>query len=132
MGCKLLRRAEVERALGRVELAAIVQVRHRPRSQPNSRIRLFMLTGRTDESPAEIERARALDPLSLIIRTRLGTMLQFAGRDREAIGAFRHALEIDSTFAHARVGLVLSYAMMGSFPGSPGAAAGCCSDADEL
>lgn len=77
---------------------------------------LFMLTGRTDESLAEIERARALDPLSLIIRTRIGTMLHFAGRDREAIGAFRHALEIDSTFAHARAGLALSYAMTGRFP----------------
>jgi len=76
---------------------------------------LYVLTGRTEESLAEIERARALDPLSLIIRTRIGTMLHFAGRDREAIGAYLHALEIDSTFAHARAGLALSYAMTGRF-----------------
>jgi TolB-like protein len=76
---------------------------------------LYMLTGRADEALAEIEQARALDPLSLIIRTRIGTMLHFMGRDREAIGAFQRALEIDSTFAHARAGLALSYAMVGRF-----------------
>ena len=53
-----------------------------------------MLTGRPAEALTEIESARALDPLSLIIRTRIGTMLHFVGRDREAIGAFQRALEI--------------------------------------
>jgi eukaryotic-like serine/threonine-protein kinase len=76
---------------------------------------LFMLTGRSDEALGEIEHARALDPLSLIIRTRIGTMLHFVGRDREAIGAFQRALEIDSTFANARAGMALSYAMTGRF-----------------
>ena len=76
---------------------------------------LFMMTGRPAEGLAEIERARALDPLSLIIRTRIGSMLHYAGRDREAIGAFQRALEIDSAFAHARAGLALSYAMTGRF-----------------
>ena len=74
---------------------------------------IFMLTRRPAEALAEIERARQLDPLSLIVRTRIGTMLHFVGRDREAIGAFQRALEIDSTFAHARAGLALSYAMTG-------------------
>lgn len=77
---------------------------------------LYMLTGRSAEALAEIERARTLDPLSLIIRTRIGTMLHYTGRDREAIGAFQRALEIDSTFAHARAGLAVSYAMTGRFP----------------
>jgi eukaryotic-like serine/threonine-protein kinase len=76
---------------------------------------LFMLTGRSAEALTEIERARALDPLSLIIRTRIGSMLHYVGRDREAIGAFQRALEIDSTFAHARAGLALSYATNGDF-----------------
>ena len=76
---------------------------------------LYMLTGRKDEALDEIERARALDPLSLIIRTRIGTMLHFVGRDREAIPAFRSALDIDSTFAFARAGLALSSAIAGRF-----------------
>ncbi len=76
---------------------------------------LFMLTGRPADALTEIERAQALDPLSLIIRTRIGSMLHYAGRDRDAIGAFQRALEIDSTFAHALAGLALSYAMTGRF-----------------
>jgi len=76
----------------------------------------YVLTGRNPEALAEIERARALDPLSLIIRTRIGSMLHYMGRDREAIGAFLRALEIDSTFANARAGLAVSYAMTGRFP----------------
>ena len=76
---------------------------------------LYMLTGRSEESLAEIERARALDPLSLIIRTRIGTLLHFAGRDQDAIAAFKSALDIDSTFANARGGLALSYASAGRF-----------------
>ena len=76
---------------------------------------LYMLTGRRDQALDEIERARALDPLSLIIRTRIGTMLHFVGRDRDAIPAFRSALDIDSTFAFARAGLALSSAIAGRF-----------------
>jgi tetratricopeptide (TPR) repeat protein len=76
---------------------------------------LFMLTRRPREALTEIEQARALDPLSLIIRTRMGSMLHFVGRDRDAILAFRSALDIDSTFAFARAGLALSYAMTKRF-----------------
>ncbi|HEV8600760.1 MAG TPA: protein kinase [Gemmatimonadales bacterium] len=76
---------------------------------------LYMLTGRDGEALSEIERARTLDPLSLIIRTRIGTLLHYMGRDQEAIAAFRSALEIDSTFANARAGLALSYATAGRF-----------------
>jgi len=40
-------------------------------------------------------------------------MLHFVGRDREAIAAFRSALDIDSTFANALAGLAISYAVSG-------------------
>ncbi len=75
----------------------------------------LMLTGRAEEAQVEIERARTLDPLSLIINTRVASFLHFRGHDVEAIPAFKRALEIDSTFAHARAGLALSYAMLGRF-----------------
>jgi serine/threonine-protein kinase len=74
---------------------------------------VWMLKGGKEQALGEMEQARTLDPLSLIIRTRIGTMLHFVGRDVEAIGAFQRALEIDSTFAQARAGLALSYAMTG-------------------
>jgi tetratricopeptide (TPR) repeat protein len=76
---------------------------------------LYILTGRSAQALTEIEAARALDPLSLIVRLRNGTMLHYVGRDREAIVAFKSALDIDSTFAFARAGLALSYAMTGKF-----------------
>ncbi|PYP40395.1 MAG: hypothetical protein DMD43_08655 [Gemmatimonadetes bacterium] len=75
----------------------------------------LLLSGRGPDAMAEIERARALDPFSRIINTRIGSFLHFLGRDAEAIPAFRRALEIDSTFVQARAGLALSYAMLGRF-----------------
>jgi serine/threonine-protein kinase len=59
----------------------------------------------------EIARAQMLDPLSVIIATRHGTMLQFAGRDAEAIPVFRQALEIDSTFFFS-IGAELAAALL--------------------
>ncbi|HEV8356600.1 MAG TPA: protein kinase [Gemmatimonadales bacterium] len=75
----------------------------------------LLLTGRPEEGLAEVERARTLDPLSLIINTRVASFLHFMGRDAEAIPAFQRALALDSTFAPARAGLALSYAELGRF-----------------
>jgi predicted Zn-dependent protease len=72
-----------------------------------------MVMGRIDEALESIERARTLDPLSLIVNARKGAMLHFAGRDREAIQAFQYALELDSTFANARAQLGLTLAALG-------------------
>jgi TolB-like protein/DNA-binding winged helix-turn-helix (wHTH) protein len=65
------------------------------------------------ESPAaaveEARRARELDPLSIIVNTRVGTMLYFAGRYDEALGQLRATLELDSSnaMANAELGRVL-------------------------
>ncbi|HZM97520.1 MAG TPA: protein kinase [Vicinamibacterales bacterium] len=75
----------------------------------------LLLMGQPESALAEMERARQLDPLSLIINTRKATLLHFLGRDAEAIPAFTRALELDSTFAFAKAGLALSYAMVGRF-----------------
>ncbi|HEY2163719.1 MAG TPA: tetratricopeptide repeat protein, partial [Gemmatimonadaceae bacterium] len=68
----------------------------------------LLLKGRRDEARAEVTRAGTLDQLSVIITTRRGTLLQYEGRDREAIPFFRQALDIDSTFFFARVELAAS------------------------
>ncbi|HJR34983.1 MAG TPA: protein kinase [Gemmatimonadales bacterium] len=73
----------------------------------------LMLTARAEAAHTEILEARRLDPLSLIINTRVGTMLYYTGRYREASDALRRTLEIDSMFVLARSGLALSYAMEG-------------------
>jgi serine/threonine protein kinase/tetratricopeptide (TPR) repeat protein len=73
----------------------------------------LLLRGRSAEAEAEIARAHALDQLSVVIAARRGTMLQYAGRDAEAIPFFREALELDSTFFHARADLAAAYVATG-------------------
>ncbi len=73
----------------------------------------LLLRGRAADAQAEIARAHALDQLSVVIATRRGTMLQYAGRDAEAIPFFREALELDSNFFHARADLATAYVATG-------------------
>jgi len=73
----------------------------------------LLLKGRGAEAPAELNRAHALDQLSVVIATRRGTLMQYAGRDAEAIPFFREALELDSTFFPARAELAEAFVRTG-------------------
>jgi len=68
----------------------------------------YIAAGQPDSSVAEIQRARDLDPLSLIINTRYGTMLHLARRNEEAAAQLMHTLALDSTYelAHAQLARV--------------------------
>jgi TolB-like protein/DNA-binding winged helix-turn-helix (wHTH) protein len=57
------------------------------------------LMGRFDEASAEIEQARTLDPLSLIIASDHGVILYYARHYDQAIEQFRTVLEMDPTYA---------------------------------
>src|SRR5262249_25654260 len=65
--------------------------------------------GRFDESLREIERARALDPLSLIINTDLGKILLYARRIDAAKKQLTETLKMDPSFAEAHVFLGWTY-----------------------
>ena len=67
--------------------------------------------GRHDESIALLERARQLDPLSLIINKSLGDMYTFARRFDEAIAQYKRVLELDPNFsnAHREIGTCYIY-----------------------
>jgi serine/threonine-protein kinase len=54
--------------------------------------------GRSDEAIREISRAHDLDPLSLIVNTEVGRVLELARRDDQAREAYRRTVEIDSTY----------------------------------
>lgn len=56
---------------------------------------------RFDEAVADVERARDLDPLSLITQTQVGWIYQFVGRDADAIALFRRVLATDPKFMWA-------------------------------
>jgi serine/threonine-protein kinase len=73
----------------------------------------LLVKGRDAEARAELDRAHALDQLSVVIATRRATLLQYAGRDVEAIPLLREALELDSTFVAARAELAQSFLMTG-------------------
>ena len=64
--------------------------------------------GRFNESFEEMERARRLDPLSLIIQTDSAVGLYFARQYDHAIAQFRLVLNMEPNFAHAHV-LFLAY-----------------------
>jgi Predicted integral membrane protein len=71
--------------------------------------------GRFDEALAESERARQLDPMSLIIATDRGTILFYARKYDRAIDQFRAVLDMDPGFGNARGFLAVAYVQQGRF-----------------
>jgi TolB-like protein/Flp pilus assembly protein TadD len=69
----------------------------------------LMATERMEEALVEMERARRLEPVSLIINANLGWVLYHARRFDEALAQLRKTLEMDRQFVatHHRLGLVL-------------------------
>jgi len=63
---------------------------------------------------AHIERARELDPLSLIINTDYGWVYYLERRYDEAIAQYKQALELDPNFTLAHFDLALSYSALGA------------------
>ena len=63
----------------------------------------LMWRGRFDEALSESERARQLDPLSLIIATDHGAILYFSRQYDRAIEQFRTVLRKDPKFNHAGI-----------------------------
>jgi TolB-like protein/DNA-binding winged helix-turn-helix (wHTH) protein/Tfp pilus assembly protein PilF len=74
----------------------------------------LMWLGRFDEALVESERARQLDPLSLIIATDNGAILYFSRRYDRAIEQFRAVLEKDRNFGRAGI-LTYPYVEKGMF-----------------
>lgn len=67
----------------------------------------LMWLGRFDEAFTEIERARQLDPLSLIIATDHAVILYYSRQYDRAEQQFRAVREMDPTFARARMVLAV-------------------------
>lgn len=63
----------------------------------------LMWRGRFDEALQESEKARQLDPLSLIIAADNGAILYFSRRYDRAIDKFRSVLEVDPAFPRAQM-----------------------------
>jgi eukaryotic-like serine/threonine-protein kinase len=61
-------------------------------------INLLVPTGRLDEARAAIDRARALDPLSMVVATTVGAVYHLSGDFPGAARALRRAMDIDAGF----------------------------------
>ena len=72
------------------------------------------LVGRFDEAFVEIDRARQLDPLSLIIATDRGAILYFSRQYDPAIEQFRAVLDMEPNFPRAHM-LVFAYVEKGMY-----------------
>lgn len=68
----------------------------------------LVFRGQMTAAVAEVSKAHDLDQLSPVITTRHANVLQFVGRDAEAIPIYRRALALDSTFFNARAEFALS------------------------
>jgi tetratricopeptide (TPR) repeat protein len=69
--------------------------------------------GRTQDALASLQRARELEPFSLIANARVGTLLTWLGRLDEAEASLRTALELDPTYPIARVQLARVLSLRG-------------------
>jgi predicted Zn-dependent protease len=69
--------------------------------------------GQLDAAVRDLERARALDPLSLILNTRLGTMLFWARRYDTAVQQLLNTLALDSSYDLAHAQLARAYIQLG-------------------
>jgi tetratricopeptide (TPR) repeat protein len=64
--------------------------------------------GRFDEALVQIERARDIDPLAVMVNANIGYVLYRAGRIDEAVAKLRHAVAMEPTFAMTRYRLGLA------------------------
>jgi TolB-like protein/tetratricopeptide (TPR) repeat protein len=71
--------------------------------------------GRHEEAVAEIQKARELDPLSLIINANTGWILYLARQNDRAVEQFLKTLEMDYNSGVARTYLGLAYEQMGDY-----------------
>ena len=71
--------------------------------------------GHLDEAIAEVKRAIEFDPLSLIINAHLGDVLYYARQYDQSIEQNRKVIEMDSSFAVARMDLGRAYGQIGMY-----------------
>ncbi len=83
----------------------------------HQRYSLYLIAmGRTEESLAEMNRARSLDPLSLSMNVSLGWRLYMARRYDEAIAQLLDTIEMDPTYLLAHIVLGQCYEQKRNFP----------------
>ena len=85
--------------------------------QRTSATRVYLMAmGRTNESLAQMTRARELDPLSISMNFSLGWRLYMARKNDQAIEQLQNTLEMDPNFALPRMVLGQAYEEKNAYP----------------
>jgi tetratricopeptide (TPR) repeat protein len=105
------------------QLGAIAEYEHALRLNPNdTTARQWMANnslaylGRSKEELAEMKRALALDPLSLVINTNLGVAYFHDGQVDQAIAQLQKTVEMDDSFYYGHWNLGLALEIKGRYP----------------
>ena len=77
--------------------------------------RYLVSLGRSEEALKEIERARLLDPLDLVIKANVGVIHYFARQYDQAIEELQNVMRDNPDFATAKWGLALAYEQKGNY-----------------
>ncbi len=104
---------DYDEALRQYQIAA--QLNPSNSTVPHWRAWTLVGLGRLEEALAEMRRAQALDPLSLVINSQIGALLHYQKRYDEAERAYRKALELDPGFAMAHAYLAANHVRRGQF-----------------
>lgn len=75
----------------------------------------LLAMGRFEESIAAVEKARDLDPLSLIINADLATSYLYAEQFDKAIELYQRTIELDENFYYSRIYLGRTYTLKGDY-----------------
>jgi serine/threonine-protein kinase len=78
----------------------------------------LMIQGRFDEAIHEMNLALELDPISLIINSSLSMLYFYKGEPEKALQQARKTIEMDPSFAHARLMASGIHALLKNFPES--------------
>jgi eukaryotic-like serine/threonine-protein kinase len=78
--------------------------------------RFLASLGRLDEARAELDRARELDPLSLVIQSNVGMIAYFARRYDDALQELQQVLELDPKFSVPYWGIGMCYEQQKRYP----------------
>ena len=78
--------------------------------------RFLASLGRLDEGRAELDRARELDPLSLVIQSNVGMIAYFARRYDDALQELQQVLELDPKFPVTYWGIGMCYEQQKRYP----------------
>lgn len=106
---------EWQREAGMHELRRAIELNPNNQNAHHWLAMSFAGLGRFDDALAQIERARDVDPLAVIVNANIGFILYRAGRLDEAVSKLKHTVAMEPTFVMTRYRLALAHEALGQY-----------------